>query len=150
MLSINGNSTFVQDLSSWLGNFIPAFGKNETQAGDTWQIPLSDLTSISNSTFVFGGNLTETFGDVQDLTVPAGTYTVFSVDVSGSNLIVTINYPSLNMSISESMSASGREYLEYGTNRMIEMNMQMSMWILQKGQTYEQSIQIELVKYVRP
>ena len=150
LMSINGNSAFVQKLSSWLGNFISAFEKNETEAGDTWQIPLSDLYPTSNSTFVFGGNLTETFGDIQNLTVPAGTYRVFSVDVSGDNLTMAANYPPLNTSISENITTNGREYLEYGTNRMIEMNMQMSISILQNGQTSEQGIseQIELVKYV--
>lgn len=148
--SINGNSAFAQKLTSWLGNFVSAFEKNETEAGDTWQIPLSGLYPTSNSTFVFGGNLTETFGDIQNLTVPAGTYRVFSVDVSGNNLTMVANYPSLNMSISENITTSGREYLEYGTNRMIEMNLQMSISILQNGQTSEQGIseQIELVKYV--
>jgi hypothetical protein len=147
--SINGSSVLVQGLSSWLGNFVSAFQKNETEAGDTWQIPLSGLNP-SNSTFVFGGNLTATFGDIQNLTVPAGTYRVFSVDVSGYNLTVVANYPFLNMSISENLTASGREYLEYGTNRMVEMNMQMSISMLQNGQTSEQGIseQIELVKYV--
>ncbi|MGD0978586.1 MAG: hypothetical protein ABR962_05525 [Candidatus Bathyarchaeia archaeon] len=150
LLSINGGSAFVQKLSSWLGNFISAFEKNETETGNTWQIPLSGLYPTSNSTFVFDGNLTETFGYIQNLTVPAGTYRVFSVDVSGNNLTMVANYPPLNTSISQNITTSGREYLEYGTNRMIEMSMQMSISILQNGQTSEQGIseQIELVKYV--
>lgn len=148
LMGINGGSAFLQKLSSWLGNFIFAFEKNETEAGGTWQIPLSDFYRTSNSTFVFGGDLTETFSDIQNLTVPAGSYRVFSVDVSGNNLTMVANNPSLNTSTSENITTSGREYLEYGTNRIIELNMQMNISILQNGQASEQGIseQIELVK----
>jgi hypothetical protein len=149
--NVNG-SAGLQQLSSWLGNFLSAFEKNETEAGQTWQIPLSALNT-SNSTFAFSGNLTETFGDIQNFTVPAGTYRVFNIDISGNNLSLVMNSPPpLNASIFESFTANGREYLEYGTNRMIEMSMQMSYSIVQNGQTSNSDIseQIELVNHIKP
>ena len=149
LIGITSNSAFLEELISW-SNFIPVFEKNETEAGNTWQISLSGAYQTSNSTFVFDGNLTETFGDIQNLTVPAGTYRVFSVNVSGSNLTMVENYPSLNTSTSENVTTSGREYLEYGINRVIEMSIQMNISWIQNGQASEQttSEQIELVKYV--
>jgi hypothetical protein len=148
----NPPPAFVQTLLSWSipGNFIIAFQKNETEAGDTWQIPLNSSSQTSNATFLFDGNLTETFSDIQNLTVPAGTYRVYSVTISGNNLTMTEKNLPQNTTTFENVTINGQEYLEYGTNRLIEMSTQMNSSWLQNGKTTEQdsSIQLELVKHV--
>src|SRR5208337_5175840 len=145
--SIEGQIAILQKLVSWSNNFVPAFEQNETEAGSVWQIPLNGSYQTSNATLVYSGNLTETFSDIQNLAVPAGTYRVFRVDVSASNLTMLINNTLQNTPISETFTANGQICLEYGTNRMIEMNMQISKSILQNGQTSNDNLseQLELI-----
>jgi hypothetical protein len=148
------NVTFVgQEVSSIEGNFVTAFRNNETRAGDTWQIFVGNV-SISNSTLGgYVGNLTESFGDLQNLTVPAGTFRVFSMDFSADNLTV-IFPPPFQGAFSGNYSFTGREYLEYGTNRLISMEMQSNLFTLFHQQNYTTSTntfqQMELMNLVVP
>jgi hypothetical protein len=139
----------MQEFSSWFSKFELAFEKNETKAGETWQIPLDVLsTSIANATTVFNGNLTETFGDIQNITVPAGTYRVFSVDVSGANLTMTTSYASpINETIYQNSTINGLAYMVYGTCRLVEMNLQTNYSTSQNGQLSNASMseRVELV-----
>lgn len=95
------------------------FQKDQARVGETWQVPmgLSNLANVGPA-----GNLTYKFGDIQDITVPAGTYKVFRIDVSGSNL--TMSSTIAGVSFSMNMSVNGQEYLEYGTCRPINFNLQ--------------------------
>jgi hypothetical protein len=148
------NVTFVgQEVSSIRGSFVTAFRNNETRAGDTWQIFVGNV-SISNSTLGgYVGNLTESFGDLQNLTVPAGTFRVFSMDFSADNLSVIFPPPFFGF-FSGNYSFSGREYLEYGTNRLISMEMQSNLFTLFYQQNYTTSTnaseQTELMNLVVP
>jgi hypothetical protein len=139
----------VQELTSWYGNLIPAFEKNETEAGENWQIPLNALTTNVSSVYL-NGTLTETFGDIQNITVPAGTYRAFNVDVSANNITMITNYPFINTSTIENFTIQGQVYMEYGTCRMIEMNLQESYSVSQNGQASNASTseEMELVKYI--
>jgi hypothetical protein len=147
------NSTAeAQALFSWFSNFQSIFQKNETTAGETWQIPLNTL-SQNNSNVTFNGILTETFGDVQNVTVPAGTYRVFSVVFSGTNLTMITHLSSpINESVSENLTVIGQMHLEYGTCRLIQNNLQMSIsYSLGTQTSYELlSEQVELVKHITP
>jgi hypothetical protein len=140
----------VQELYSWLGYFILAFEKNQAEAGETWQIPLN-ASNTGNSSVSLNGNLTETFSDIQNITVPAGTYRVFGVNVLGSTVAVVTNYPPNNSSATENFTIEGQVYLEYGTCRMIETNLQMSYSISQNGSSTNSSTsqQLELAKYIK-
>jgi len=87
LTSVN-DSAAMQELFSLLGIYEQVFEKNETRAGETWQIPLGTLNenlSGGNSNSVVSGNITETFSDIQNFTVPAGTFRVFRVDYSSTN-----------------------------------------------------------------
>jgi hypothetical protein len=73
--------------------------------------------------------MTITFGGIQNITVPAGTYEVFKVDTL-SNLTMSIKLPTsgnyTNPPFTVNMTISGQTYIEYGTCRRIESNMQMT------------------------
>jgi hypothetical protein len=140
----------VQELYSWFGYFVLAFEKNQAEAGETWQIPLN-WSNTGNSSVSLNGNLTETFSDIQNITVPAGTYRVFGVNVLATTVAVVTNYPPNNSSATENSTIEGQAYLEYGTCRMIETNMQMSYSISQNGSSSNSSTseQLELAKYVK-
>jgi hypothetical protein len=144
-VTFTSNPAGMQELSSW---FVWTFQKNETKVGETWEIPLNALTP-SNSSFVFNGNVTEMFGDVQNITVPAGTYRVFNVDVSGTNLTVVANYsPPLNGSISGSFTINGQVSLEYGTCRLIDSRLEEDISYQTGGQSFTSIdlTQMELVQ----
>jgi hypothetical protein len=98
--------------------------KPEVKVGDSWQVPVNS----GNSNVSMTGEMTITFGGVQNITVPAGTYEVFKVDTV-SNLTMSIKFPTngnyMNPPFKINMIISGQTYVEYGTCRRIESNMQI-------------------------
>ena len=128
--------------------------KPEVKVGDSWQIPMNS----GNSNVSMTGEMTITFGGIQDLTVPAGTYKVFRIDVSSNNLSMKINIPTTtNTSIQNTMkiNISGQIYIEYGTCRRIESNMQMiqmtsSSQEVGASATISTSVQTTLVQHIKP
>jgi hypothetical protein len=122
------------------------FQKEQAKVGETWHFPISELGNLS---FGMRGNITFTFGNIQSITVPAGTYKVFSIDVSASNLTMNLNIAGISYSASE--SGSGQEYLEYGTCRQIESNFQENVSYQIGGQNYttNASMQMELVQDIK-
>jgi len=104
---------------------------------DTWQVPVNS----NNSLIGYNGVFTYKFGSVKKITVPAGTYKVFKIDVSSSNLTSSVTE---NLVFTFDVQA----YLEYGTCCMIDANIQSSLGIA-GGQTVENSTtttQVTLIK----
>jgi PKD repeat protein len=137
------------ELTSLLGglnSFGTFFLKDEAKVGETWQFPISELGNLSFGSI---GNLNFTFGNVQNVTVPAGTYKVFSIVASGSNLATSFNIA--GVSYSENISASGQEYLEYGTCRLIDSNFQENISYQMGGQNYTTitSIRVQLIQDIQ-
>jgi hypothetical protein len=120
--------------------------KPEAKVGDTWQIPLES----GNATFGTTGSLTLTFADVEDITVPAGTYKVVKINVASDNLASHVKIP--QGTSDSTMSFSGSIYLEYGTCRQIKSDLQINMTIqstiLNSSMTY--SSQTTLTKHTKP
>ena len=137
-----GYSTYLLDLGS-IQQEIPSSGlagntflaqllsKPEVKVGDTTNIPFPSGRSQYLQTT---GDLTMKFGGVEDLTVPAGTYRVFRLDIVSNNLKTTLN-PSAtdskvaiptNLSMSMNLNLNYQIYLEYGTMRQIKLTMQMT------------------------
>ena len=135
-----GYSTYFLDLGS-LQQEIPSTGlasnsflaqlinRPEVNVGDTINVPFPS----SNSQYLqTTGNLTMKFGGVEDLTVPAGTYKVFRIEIASNNLKITLN-PSVadssitiptSLSMSMNLDLNYQVYLEYGTMRQIKSTMQ--------------------------
>jgi hypothetical protein len=119
--------------------------KNETRVGETWQFPLSYL-------FGYAGNVTLAFGEIQNITVLAGTYKVFRMDVSANNLSRSWSYtypPTTNTTVFQNLTFSAQVYVEYGTCRLVESDLQESMSTLQGGlaSASKTSSHMELVKH---
>jgi hypothetical protein len=97
---------------------------NTVKAGDVWQIPVN----TGNESFGMTGNMTFIFGNVQNLTVPAGTYAVFKIEVNSSPLTVHANLQpdplNMNQINGRSIVLSGQTFLEYGTCRLIRAELQ--------------------------
>ena len=126
--------------------------KPEVKVGDTWQVPLSS----GNSKVSITGVLTIKFGGIQDITVPAGTYRVFKIDFSSSDFTMSAKLStSANSTIAPfttKISVSGQVYIEYGTCRQIQSNMQMvsSTQAVGASATISTSAQTTLVQHIKP
>lgn len=114
-----GNEAVVSNSS---GNPIvtAVLERPEVQVGENWEIPLN----VGNSNSSMTGTLTLTFGGIQEITVPAGTYTVFRVDTSGSDIVMNLNGPVTNMNVSRTVIMNQQIYLEYGSCKQIQASMQ--------------------------
>jgi hypothetical protein len=92
-------------------------GKSEVKVGDTWEIPVNP----NNASIGITGSLVLTFKGIQDITVPAGTYKVFRVDMTSKDIGMQTS------AVSTTMSVNGEYYVEFETGRQIENNMQMTI-----------------------
>ncbi|MGA3060681.1 MAG: hypothetical protein ABSD92_09965 [Candidatus Bathyarchaeia archaeon] len=105
--TVNGSSPFLAAV----------FNQSQAQVGDTWQIPLNTGEPSSAQP----ENLTVTFKDIQDLTVPAGTFKVFRIDFSTNTPASPSPLSNVNLNL------SGQSYLEYGTCKQIQSNLQVNI-----------------------
>jgi hypothetical protein len=92
-------------------------GKPQVKVGDTWEIPINP----NNASIGITGSLVLTFKGIQDITVPAGTYKVFRVDMTSKDIGMQTS------AVSTTMSVNGEYYVEFETGRQIENNMQMTI-----------------------
>lgn len=74
----------------------------EVKVGSSITIPYpspqpSNLSAVMQTTIQTTGNLTLTFMGTQDLTVPAGTYNVFRVDLTSHDVTVNLTFPQPTM-----------------------------------------------------
>ena len=133
-----------QTYSMFMG--MPGFGgfMNKTQArvGEIWRIPLS----MGNSTFGMGGTVSYRFGDIENITVPAGTYKTFKMEISTEDAYVSSGFTSVGVNM------NGQIRLEYGTCRLVDMNMEETMSGSGTGQTSSATVTIQttLVQDTQP
>ena len=139
-----GNATMeTSDVNlGYNGYLIQLLSKPEVKVGDSITIPFPFATSTANIGVT--GDLTMTFVGIQDVTVPAGTFRTFRVDITTNNLQMTINTPSFgNMSGSTTTSKVNLEfqmYMEYGTMRQIKSAIQENMTFESTRMNYTMSI----------
>lgn len=100
------------------------FDQSTAKVGDTWSIPI-DVKTSGNSN-VKAENLTVTFKAIQDLTVPAGNYHVFRIDLSTS-MEETQNSGIISGKVA--VQLSGESYLETGGCKQIQSNLTLVMSI---------------------
>jgi hypothetical protein len=103
----------------------------EVKVGDSVTIPYPGASSSMPSNIQVSGDLVLTFKGTQDLTVPAGTYKAFEVDLTSRNLKMTVQIPSsessysiMPSSLSMDIDLSYKMYFEYNTMRPIQSSMQ--------------------------
>jgi hypothetical protein len=126
--------------------------KPEVKVGDSWQVPVNS----GNSNISITGEMIITFGGIQNITVPAGTYEVFKVDTV-SNLTMSVKLPThdnyTEPSFIINMIISGQTYIEYGTCRRIESNTQIIQSPAQAAgtsTTISISAKTTLVQHIKP
>ncbi|MBE3116547.1 hypothetical protein IMZ68_05015 [Candidatus Bathyarchaeota archaeon] len=140
-LNASGNPTLQAYLS-----------KSQVKVGGTWQFPVS----TGNASLGLTGEITLKFSGIQETTVPAGTYKVFVVDLSSSNLIMhispdngVISASTLDNSI---LQLNGRTYLEVGTCRLIKSELTQETTVQQPGISGTSTIYSEktLTEHTKP
>jgi hypothetical protein len=117
--------------------------KPEVKVGDSVTIPYSTLMTNLSSSIQVTGDLTLTFKGFQDLTVPAGTYKVFEVDLTSNNLSMAVSLPSVGNStttapnaITMDMNMTCQSFMEYNTMRQIQSFMQETATIQSSTMNY--------------
>jgi hypothetical protein len=148
--STNLNSTSgLQSAFSMFGSVWPFGQKTEAKVGETIQVPLNETSSY----YSLNGTITLKFGEVQNITVPAGEYRVFKIDISSGNISMIVNSPGVsgNFSISEIFSINGQMYLEYGTCVLVESELQemMAIQTATMNSTQNMSMQMLLVHHIK-
>ena len=112
--------------SSFLAQLL---NKPQVKIGDTINVPYPAPTSQNMQ---ITGDLTVTFGNIEDLTTPAGTYKVFKIDITSNNIKMNYNIPAANPNINIpteikiDYDMNYQIYLEYGTLREIKSTIQQT------------------------
>jgi hypothetical protein len=126
--------------------------RSEVKVGDSVTVPFPTAVSGLGIT----GYLTMRFGGFEDLTVPAGTYRVFRIDVTSHN--VSMNYnPSvsiagLNLTSSMDMDLNYQIYMEYGTLRQVKSTMQEAVSYKSAMMNYTMTLSMDMTlsQHVKP
>lgn len=130
--------------------------KPEVKVGDTLKVP---FPSIGNSTIGITGDLTMTFKGLQDLTVPAGTYKVFRIDLSCNNLKMNYQSPLSNFTniipidINMNADINYQIYIEYGTMRQIKSSVQETITLsstMTTGYSMTANTDMTLIEHIKP
>ena len=85
--------------------------------------------NTENSPYLNEEDMTVTFAAIQDLKVAAGTYKVFRMDFSENaqeQIPSVTGFTSIQQEKMQ-MQISGQSYLEYGTCKQIQSNLQLNM-----------------------
>ncbi len=127
-----GSATMEMSSSNGLTNyeyFTQLLSQPQVKVGDSITIPYPTSNLTSNTQV--SGELVLTFKGFQDLTVPAGTFKVFEVELTSRNLAMTVQMPESGESFSimpnsmtMNMDLTYTMYFEYNTMRQIKSSMQ--------------------------
>src|SRR5208337_5368450 len=90
------------------------FNESEIQVGQTYQFPFS----FSNSTMSTSGTENVKVADIENITVPAGTYKTFKLELSTSNFQVS------SQGMSATLSFTGQVNMDYTTCHVIDFSLQ--------------------------
>jgi hypothetical protein len=131
--------------------------KPEVKVGDTITIPYPAYP-IANSSIQTTGDLTIKFNSAEDLTVPAGTFKVFRIDMTSNNIKMTFNPPATNATtilsggLSMSIDLNAQIYLEYGTMRQIKSTMQENSTYQSSmlNMTMQMNMDMTLKQHIKP
>jgi hypothetical protein len=128
--------------------------QTEVQVGDKISVPIGEVLGSMGDSLIeyfpdanFTGNMTLTFGGEQELTVPAGTYNVFQIDMATDNVTYHMETPSIgnySLIIDLGLDMTGQTYIEYGTMRPIQYTMQETLTMQSMGMEYTMSMDMNM------
>lgn len=126
----------------------------EVKVGDSVNVPFPS----GNSSLGITGGLKMTFKGIQDITVPAGNYKVFRIDITSNDLRMNYQSPLSGLSnftpanITISMDMNYQIYVEYGTMRQIKASMQESVSTQSATMNYAMNMNMDmtLIEHTKP
>jgi hypothetical protein len=114
--NLPSNVESVYSMMQGTPNFGLALNRTEITVGETLHIPLN----VANSTFSMSGTMNCKVASVENVTVPAGTYKTFKLEISTSDVHVS------SQGVDIGMNLNGQVHLEYGTCQLVDLNMQVT------------------------
>jgi hypothetical protein len=130
---------------------IQLLSRSEVKVGDSITVPFPDVLSNMGVT----GDLTMTFRGIEDLTVPAGTYKVFRIDLTSNN--VSMNYGSSMAaaglsSASMNLDINHQMYMEYGTLRQVKSTMEETISYQSSMMNYTMNLSMDMIlsQHIKP
>jgi hypothetical protein len=153
LFNVGGIEQEIPDTSFGSNSYLTQLlSKSEVKVGDSIDVPFPSAVSGMGVT----GGLTMTFRGVEDLTVPAGTYKVFRIDITSHDLSMSYN-PSIaaggmDLSTKMYMDLNYQMYMEYGTLRQVKSTMQetVSMQSSVMNYTMNLSMDMTLNEHIKP
>jgi len=135
---------FQQTFSSFIG--MPGYGsyfqKEVVKVGESWQIPLN----IQTEGFSLEGMVNYRLSEVRNITVPAGTYNAFRMDITANNIQGTyFGAADSGGAVNLVLNVNGYGYLEIGTSCSVEFNIQESVTSPYMGQTVSMNITMRVL-----
>ena len=136
---------FQQTMSSF--SFMPGngfyFPKEEARVGDSWQITIA----IQAEDFNFTGTVNNRITGTRRVTVPAGSYDVFRLEVASSDLTFIYKPPpeiGVTEPIEAQMTMDGYEYFEKGTCLVVEAKFEQTTSMSIAGQTMRLTMALDM------
>ena len=153
LFNVGGTEHEVPDTSFTSSSYLTQLlNKSEVKVGDSVNVPFPSALSGMGMT----GDLTMTFRGIEDLTVPAGTYKVFRIDITSNDLSMSYN-PSMtiagmDLSTKMDMDLNYQMYMEYGTLRQIKSTMQETVSLQSSMMNYTMvlSMDMTLNEHIKP
>ena len=112
------------------------FSKEEAKVGDSWQVPVDVRTEEFNLT----GDIYNEIEETEKLTVPAGTYDTFKLEIDPSDL--TMVY--VNATAPIQLTIFGYECFEKGTCLLVQSEFDVSLRVSMLGQTVTISVAFQM------
>jgi len=145
MFNAGGTEQEVSDTSFGNTYLTQLLSKSEVKVGDSIDVPFPGTVSSMGVT----GELTMTFKGIEDLTVPAGTYRVFRIDITSHDLSMSYN-PSMttagmNLSSKMDMDVNFQMYMEYGTLRQVKSTMQETLSLQSSMMNYTMTLSMDMI-----
>jgi len=153
LFNVGGTEHEIPDTSFDSNSYLTQLlSKSEAKVGDSIDVPFPSAISSIGMT----GGLTMTFRGIEDLTVPAGTYKVFRIDIKSHDLSMSYN-PSMttmgmNLTTKTDIHLNYQIYMEYGTLRQIKSTMQETVSLQSSTINYTMSLYTDMTlnEHVKP
>jgi hypothetical protein len=128
MIDLGNSGPLTESSTAYQEYLTQLISRPEVKVGDRIII---QFPTTENTIFAVIGNLTLTFGGIEELTVPAGTFKVFRIDLTSTDLKLDLSKlqttATADLLNGLKMSISSQMYMEYGTMRQIKSTMQENM-----------------------
>ncbi|MCW4000005.1 MAG: DUF3108 domain-containing protein [Candidatus Bathyarchaeota archaeon] len=122
--------------------------QSTVRAGDVWTIPVN----TGNATLGLTGEVTLKFVGFEEITVPAGTYTVMHIEVSSGTLTLHSDNSLISGVDGMTLRLSGNTYIEQSSCRLIKADLTQQSSLVSSGVERSSTVTTEktLIEHTHP